>query len=196
METDSDQTPREGDADLTALLLAWRAGDADAFDRVMTAVYIELRGIAHRQLRNERPDHTLGTTGLVHEAYLRLVDQTRVQWADRSHFFTVAAHAMRRILVDYARKLRAEKRGGAAGRVSLTDTMLVAEERADTLCALDEALNELGEISERLRRVVECRFFAGLTEQETADVLGVTARTVRRDWIKAKGWLHRALTRP
>jgi len=196
VKTVSKQTPLDGDADLTALLLAWRAGDAGAFDHVMTAVYTDLRRMAHRHLRNERPDHTLGTTGLVHEAYFRLVDQNRIQWADRSHFFTVAAHAMRRILVDYARRLRTEKRGGAAGRVSLTDAMVAAEERADTLCALDEALNELGEIGERLKQVVECRFFAGLTEQETADVLGVTERTVRRDWIKAKGWLHRALSKP
>lgn len=159
----------------------------------MPLVYGELRGIAHRQLGRERDGHTLGTTGLVHEAYLKLVDQTRVQWVDRSHFLAVAAKLMRRILVSYARRVRAEKRGGAPERVSLTDAMLVSEQRADTLLALDEALALLDSIDERLARVIECRFFGGLSEEETAEVLGVTARTVRRDWVKAKGWLHRML---
>ncbi len=181
------------DADITGLLLAWRAGDADAFDRLFPLVYDQLRGIAHRQLGRERTGHTLDSTGLVHEAYLKLVDQTRVQWTDRVHFFAVAAQVMRRVLVDYARRLRAEKRGGAPKRVSLTDAVLVAEQRADTLVALDEALTELTGVDARLSRVVECRFFGGLTEEETAEALGVTARTVRRDWTKAKGWLHRAL---
>jgi RNA polymerase sigma factor (TIGR02999 family) len=179
--------------DVTGLLLAWRGGDVGALDRLMPVVYEELRGIAHRQLGHERSGHTLGTTGLVHEAYLKLVDQTRVQWADRTHFFAVAARVMRRILVSYARRVRAEKRGGAPERVSLTDAMLVAEQRADTLVALDEALATLGDIDERLARVIECRFFGGLSEEETADIMGVTARTVRRDWVKAKGWLHRVL---
>ncbi|MGH7570095.1 MAG: sigma-70 family RNA polymerase sigma factor [Gemmatimonadales bacterium] len=183
----------DGDADITGLLLAWRAGDAGALDRLFPLVYDELRRIAHHQLSRERTGHTLDTAALVHEAYLKLVDQTRVQWADRSHFFAVAARAMCRVLVDYARRLRAEKRGGAPKRVSLTDVMLVAEERADTLVALDQALTELAGVDERLSCVVECRFFAGLTEEETAEVLGVTARTVRRDWTKAKGWLHRRL---
>ncbi len=183
----------DGDADITGLLRAWRAGDAGALDRLFPLVYDELRRIAHHQLSRERTGHTLDTAALVHEAYLKLVDQTRVQWADRSHFFAVAARAMRRVLVDYARRLRAEKRGGAPKRVSLTDVMLVAEERADTLVALDQALTELAGVDKRLCRVVECRFFGGLTEEETAEVLGVTARTVRRDWTKAKCWLHRAL---
>ena len=181
------------DADITGLLRAWRAGDASALDRLLPLVYDELRLIAHRQLGRERPEHTFDTTSLVHEAYLKLVDQTRVQWADRSHFFAVATQAMRRILVDYARRYRAEKRGGAPRRVGLNDAMLVAEERADLLVALDDALTDLSKLDERLSRVVECRFFGGLTETETAEVLGVTARTVRRDWTKAKGWLHRAL---
>ena len=186
----------DGDANVTGLLLAWRAGDSDALERLVPLVYDELRHIAHRQLGRERAGHTLGTTGLVHEAYLKLVDQTRVEWADRSHFFAVAAQAMRRILVDYARRLQAEKRGGVPERVSLTDALLVAEQRADTLVALDQALGELGAIDERLSRVVEYRFFAGLTEDETAEVMGVSARTVRRDWTKAKGWLLRALEKP
>lgn len=182
-----------GDGAITGLLLAWRAGDAAASDRLFPLVYDELRRIAHQHLGRERSGHTLDTTGLVHETYLRLVDQTRVVWADRSHFFGVAAQVMRRILVDYARQYRAVKRGGAPERVSLTDGMLAVEQRADTLLALDEALRHLAEVDERLGRVVECRFFGGLTEDETAAVLGVTARTVRRDWLKAKGWLHGAL---
>ena len=182
-----------GDADVTGLLLAWRAGDTRALDRLFALVYDELRRIAHQQLGRERHGHTLDTTALVHESYLKLVDQTRVAWTDRSHFLAIASQAMRRILVDYARQYRAEKRGGAPERVSLTDTMLVVEHRADTLLALDEALNGLAELDHRLSRVVECRFFGGLSERETAEILGVNARTVRRDWIKAKGWLHRVL---
>ena len=181
------------DADITTQLLAWRAGEASARENLFPLVYDELRRIAHRQMAGERAGHTLDTTALVHEAYLKLVDQTRADWTDRTHFYAVAANAMRRILVDYARRYRTDKRGGAPVRVSLTDGMLVAEQRADTLLAVDDALTELARIDERLSRVVECRFFAGLTEQETAEVLGVTARTVRRDWTKAKGWLHRTL---
>ena len=181
------------DVDITSQLVAWRGGEAAAVERLFPLVYDELRRIAHRQMGQERAGHTLDTTGLVHEAYLKLVDQTRVQWADRTHFFSVASNAMRRILVDYARRYQTDKRGAAPRRVSLTDNMLVAEERADTLLAIDEALTELALIDERLSRVVECRFFAGLTEEETAEVLGVTSRTVRRDWTKAKGWLQRKL---
>ena len=183
----------DGDATITGLLLAWRAGEAKALDRLLPLVYDELRGIAHRQLLRERPEHTLDTVGLVHEAYIRLVDQTQVQWADRSHFFAVAAQAMRRVLVDYARRYHAEKRGEAPVRVNLSDAVLVADDSADKLLAIDYALNDLAALDERLARVVECRFFGGLTETETAEVLGVTERTVRRDWTKAKGWLHKAL---
>jgi RNA polymerase sigma factor (TIGR02999 family) len=181
------------DADITTQLVAWRAGEPAAREKLFPLVYDELRRIAHRQLGRESAGHTLDTTSLVHEAYLKLVDQTRANWTDRSHFFAVAANAMRRILVDYARSYRTGKRGGAPRRVSLTDSMLVAEQRADTLLAVDDAMIELARIDERLSRVVECRFFAGLTEEETAEVLGITARTVRRDWTKAKGWLQRTL---
>lgn len=183
----------DGEATITGLLLAWRAGEADALDRLFPIVYDELRRIAHRQLRRETAGHTLNTTALVHEAYLKLVDQTQVQWVDRSHFFAVATQAMRRVLVDYARYYQADKRGGVPARVNVSDAMLVADDSAETLLAIDEALTELASLDERLGRVVECRFFGGLTEEETAEVLGVTARTVRRDWTKAKGWLHRAL---
>jgi RNA polymerase sigma factor (TIGR02999 family) len=183
----------DGDAEITSQLLAWRAGEPSAQESLFPLVYEQLRRIAHRQMAGERPDHTLDTTGLVHEAYLKLVDQTRADWTDRAHFFAVASNAMRRILVDYARRYRTAKRGNAPLRVSLTDAMLVTEERAATLLAVDEALSELARIDRRLGSVVECRFFAGLTEEETAEVLGITARTVRRDWTKAKGWLHRTL---
>jgi RNA polymerase sigma factor (TIGR02999 family) len=180
-------------ADITAQLQAWGAGEEAARETLFPLVYDELRRIAHRQLQRESPGHTLDTTALVHEAYFKLVDQTRAGFTDRAHFFAVASNAMRRILVDYARRYLADKRGGAPRRVTLTDSMLVAEERADTLLAINEALQELSRIDDRLSRVVECRFFGGLTEEETAEVLGVTARTVRRDWTKAKGWLLRML---
>ena len=186
------------DDDITGLLLAWRSGDEKALDELFPRVYEELRHIAHGYLRREREGHTLGTTALVNEAYLKLVDQTRAQWADRAHFFAVAARVMRRILVDYARRHQAQKRGGEISMVSLDETALgnaavLADERANTFLALDEALTELAEVDERLSRVVECRFFGGLTEEETAEALSVTARTVRRDWVKAKGWLHQSL---
>jgi RNA polymerase sigma factor (TIGR02999 family) len=182
-----------GHAEITTKLRAWSAGESSAPEQLFPLVYEELRRIARRQLRRERAGHTLDTTALVHEAYLRIAARSHAEWTDRSQFFAVAAIAMRRILVDYARRYCTAKRGAAPSRVSLTDVMLVAEARADTLVALDEALEELARIDPRLSRVVECRFFAGLTEEETAGVLGVTARTVRRDWTKAKGWLHRTL---
>ena len=185
--------PPAEDPTITGLLLAWREGKADASNKLFPLVYDELRRIAHGQLGRERDGHTLDTSALVHEAYLKLVDQTRVQWVDRSHFLAVATQAMRRILVDYARRHSSDKRGNAPRQVSLTDATLVVEERADLLLALDEALLALAKVDERLSRVVECRFFGGLTEDETAEVLGVTARTVSRDWIKAKGWLHQVL---
>ena len=175
---------------ITSILVEARDGDAVALNRLLPLVYDELRRIARRQLRSERPDHTLNTTALVHEAYLKLVDQTRAEWRDRAHFFAVAAQAMRRILVDHARKYLAAKRGGHQQRVPLEEAVLTANDRAATLLALDEALTDLARLDERLSRVVECRFFGGLTEEETAEALGVTARTVRRDWVKAKAWLH------
>jgi RNA polymerase sigma factor (TIGR02999 family) len=185
-------SPQAGSHDreqITDLLLHLRGGSPEVMDRLFEAVYVELRRIATRQIQNERPGHTLGTTGLVHEAYLKLADQTRVQWQDRTHFYRVAARAMRRILVDYARRYRAERRGGGLQRVSLGDEAR-AEERGDTLLALDEALDRLASVNQRLSQVVECRYFGGLTEEETAAALGVTSRTVQRDWAKARGWLY------
>ena len=179
--------------DITDALVALQGGAPGARDRLARLVYDALRAIAHRLLQAERAGHTLSTTGLVHEAYLKLIDQQRVQWNDRAQFFAVAARAMRRILVDYARRHRALRRGGLLVAVSLDepDAMAaVATQRAEELIALDEALQRLEELDPRLGQVVECRFFAGLTEAETAEVLGVTPRTVSRDWVKARGWLY------
>ena len=180
---------------VTELLLELRRGQAGAMDRLFPLVYEELRRVAHRALRAERTGHTMGTTGLVHEAFIRLADQTRLEVHDRAHFYGVAARAMRHILVDYARRHRASKRGGPERKIVALDEALVSvEERADALLALDEALSELERVDPRLGQVVQCRFFGGLTEEETGEVLGVTARTVRRDWLKAKGWLHHHLS--
>jgi RNA polymerase sigma factor (TIGR02999 family) len=185
-------------SEVTALLHEIRSGgegsNSSAMERLLPLVYDDLRRIAHRQLGRERDGHTVSTTALVHEAYLRLVDR-HAGWEDRAQFLGVAAQAMRRVLVDYARQHRAAKRDGAREQVPLDDALLVVEERADSLLALDDALTRLARLDARQGRVVECRFFGGLTEDETAEVLGVTSRTVRRDWIKAKGWLHQELTR-
>jgi RNA polymerase sigma factor (TIGR02999 family) len=169
-------------------------------DEVFTTVYAELRRLAHRRLRSEAPGHTLNTTALVHETYLRLASQRGDIFGNRQHFFALAARAMRRILVDYARRARALKRPTAQQPVSLSaleasgaalayPSGTGVAERADLLMALDEALTQLGGIDERLARVVEYRFFAGMTEAETAELLGVTPRTVARDWVRARGWL-------
>lgn len=175
---------------MTELLLAARNGRRKALDRLIPAVYDELKRIAHNRLRAERADHSLNTSALVHETYLKLVDQTRVEWKDRAHFFAVAATLMRRILVDYARRHGRAKRGGDLQRVPLDATHLAVEDEADWLVALDEALERLAAVDERLSRVVECRFFGGLSEQETAEVLQVTPRTVERYWAKARALLY------
>ena len=193
-----EQDPRDAESrdDITDALLALRSGGGDAADRLMTRVYGELLAIAHRQFGAERSGHTFHSTDLVHEAYFKLVDQSRASWADRGQFFAVAARVMRRILVDYARRHRALRRGGRRERVSLEDAGAVfsASRPADELLSLDDALDRLEAIDARLSRVVECRFFAGLTEAETAEALGVNARTVTRDWVKARAWLYRELS--
>ncbi len=181
---------------VTALLRDARSGNRETLDRLLPLVYDELWRIAHVRLLAEPTGHTLNTTALVHEAYLRLVDQTQVEWRDRAHFLAVASMAMRRILVDHARKHRAVKRGGARKRVRLDAVDLSVEERVDLLIDLDDALRRLAEVDERLRRVVECRFFGGMTEEETAEALGVTSRTVRSDWVTAKGLLYLELSGP
>ncbi|MGH7653768.1 MAG: ECF-type sigma factor [Gemmatimonadaceae bacterium] len=184
-------TPNPGAA--TGLVLALEQGEQRTIDELLPLVYGELRRLAQGYMSRERTDHTLSTTALVHEAYLRLVDQSRVEWKDRSHFLGVAAIAMRRILIEYARRRNTAKRDGERHRVSLSDISLAQEESADTLLALNDALERLAVLSPRLVRVVECRYFLGLSDEETAGALGVTTRTVRRDWIKAKGWLAEAL---
>jgi RNA polymerase sigma factor (TIGR02999 family) len=191
-DREGDDEPRPRDV-VTEALLAWREGDGGAVDRLFPLVYEELRRIAHRQLRNERPGHTLSTTAVVHEAYLDLVKQ-RAQWVDRAHFFGVAAFVMRRVLLEYARAHHAAKRGGGVSHLTLDDALEAsADDRADMLIAIDDALTRMAAIDPRLARVVECRFFGGLTAAETAEVLGVTERTVERDWVKAKALLAHSL---
>ena len=180
-------------ADVTRLLVAWRGGDADALDRLLPLVYAELRRVAHRYMRDERPNHPLQTTALVHEAYLRLIDVTRVDWQSRNHFFAVSAQMMRRILVEAARRRQADKRGGDASHVALDEAFVPAPERAADLLALDDALERLAALAPRTVRVVELRYFAGLSVEETAGVLEVSAETVMRDWRMAKLWLQRDL---
>ena len=192
-------SPEDPEA-ITEALFALRNGGPDAMDRLVPLVYERLRRIAHLQLRAEPVGHTFSTTVLVHEAYLKLVDQTRAEWQDRGHFFAVASGAMRRILVDYARRYRAARRGGGddgapVRPISLDNTEIPAAERADALVALDEALERLGRLDERQARVVECRFFGGLSEAETAAALGISQRTVAREWVTARGWLYQELQR-
>jgi len=186
---------------ITDALRDFRGGAPGAMDRLVPLVYGDLARIAHRQLGLEDSGHTLATSDLVHEAYLRLVDQTRVQWNDRAHFFAVAAHVMRRVLVDHARRHRAARRGGSDRRAisleeleSANPASLTANQRADVLVAMDDALERLAALDSRQARVVECRFFGGMTEPETAEALGVTERTVARDWVKARGWLYQELS--
>lgn len=182
------------DADVTSLLIAWSEGDEAALARLVPQVYAELHRLAHHYMRAERPGRTLQTTALVNEAYMRLVDTRRTRWESRAHFLGVAAQAMRRILVDAARARGAGKRGGAVPRVSLDELSLAAPARDTSLVALDEALSALASVDARKSRVVELRYFGGLTVAETAAVLHVSPETVHRDWHVAKAWLLRELT--
>ena len=177
----------------TRLLIGGRRGEREALDVLFPIVYRELRRRAHWYLKSERSDHTLSTTDLVHEAYLKLVDVERVEWQDRAHFLAVAARAMRRILVDYARRYRAAKRGGGRRPRPLEDVPALSHARSEQMRALDEALDRLGRINERLARTIELRYFGGLTFDETARVLGVAPSTTKLDWQKAKAWLYRRL---
>jgi RNA polymerase sigma factor (TIGR02999 family) len=175
------------------LLSAWSDGDRAALDQLFPIVYRELRRIAHRQLRGERPGHTLSTTALVHEAYFKLVQLDRMRWQNRAQFFAIAARAMRRILVDYALARRRQKRGGGQPVLSLDDVVVLVNHDADELVAVDEALKRLEALDERHARVVECRVFAGLNVEETAEALNVSPATVKRDWVLARAWLNREL---
>jgi RNA polymerase sigma factor (TIGR02999 family) len=183
-------TPDQG---LTGLLQAWGAGDAAALDRLLPIVYRELHQQAQRYLRNETPGHTLQTTALVHEAFLRLVDQRVARWQNRAQFFGVAAQLMRRILVDHARRHHAAKRGGSAIPVPLEEDEVAAKESGVDLVALDDALTRLAALDPQQARVVELRYFTGLGIEETAEALGVSPATVKREWAMARAWLRREL---
>ena|SRR5438128_10145949 len=179
--------------EVTQLLLDWSNGDQSALDHLMPLVYEELHRLAHHYMRREPAGHTLQTSALVNEAYLRLIRQRDVQWQNRAQFFAIAARLMRRILVDHARTQKYAKRGGGALKVSLDQAAVVSQERAAELVALDDALQSLALIDPRRSNVVELRYFGGLSVEETAEVLRISPKTVRRDWNMAKAWLHRAL---
>ncbi|HEX6199049.1 MAG TPA: sigma-70 family RNA polymerase sigma factor [Thermoanaerobaculia bacterium] len=178
---------------MTRLLRRVGAGDREAFDRLFPLVYDELERIASRQLRREHGERTLLTQGLVHEAYLRMADQQAPEWQDRAHFFAIAARVMRQVLVDYARRRQAAKRGGDWQQVTLGGADPAFEVALEEVLSLDSALDRLEALEPRLRQVVECRFFAGMEETEIAAALGVSTRTVQRDWVKARAWLHKEL---
>ncbi|NNE46579.1 MAG: sigma-70 family RNA polymerase sigma factor [Rhodothermales bacterium] len=179
--------------ELTRMLARARNGDEDAFDAIVPYVYDELTLIARRHLRRERSGHTLNTTALVHEAYLKLVDRVNIDWRDRAQFRAVAAQAMRRILVDYARRRNAKKRGGKNKPLTLDEQTIAVEAQAEMLVMLDQAMTRLAAVSPRLCRVVEYRFFGGLADDEISALLEVSERTVRRDWVKARAWLFKEL---
>ena len=187
-----EQSQQVAPGDVSKLLRAWRDGDSSALEKLTPIVYSELHRLARRYMRGERPGHSLQTTALVKEAYMRLVDYKRMQWQNRAHFFAVSAQLMRRILVEHARR-RNLKRGGALKRISLEDIPLVGGERGEDLVALDDALKRLAELDPRKAEVVEMRFFGGLSVEETAEVLKVSAVTVMRDWSTARAWLYREL---
>ncbi len=185
----SNVTPKS----VTQLLVAWSDGDESALDQLVPLVHGELRRLARSYMRGERHGHTLQTTALINEAYLRLVDQKNVRWQNRAHFLAIAAQLMRRILVDYARRRQYQKRGGGALQVSLADAESLSDERTPDLVALDEALASLAEMDPRRSQVVELRFFGGLNIEETAEILKVSPTTVERDWITAKAWLYQTI---
>lgn len=179
---------------ITRLLQAHTDGDPEALGALLPFVYEELRQIAHGRMRGERADHTLDTTGLVHEAYLRLANLDRIDWQNRSHFFAIASRAMRQVLINYARDRNRQKRRGGHQHVSLDDVDLGAESRIDDLLVLEDALRRLERLDDRQARVVECRFFGGMSIDETAHALGISTATVNRDWSMAKAWLSQELS--
>ncbi len=181
------------DPNVTQALVRLTEGDQEALDQLLPLVYGHLREMAQRELRRERPDHTLNATALVHEAYMKLVQLDRIEWRGRAHFFGAASKSMRRILISYARMKKAEKRGSGADHVAFDSVVVAARERPADLVALDEALTRLEALSERQARVVECRFFAGMDVRETAEALGTSPATVKRDWTMARAWLNREL---
>lgn len=178
---------------VTQALVDASQGNEEAAGLLWELTYEEMRRIAYRQLQSERSDHTLSGTDLVHEAFIRLVDQEKIVWRDRAHFFGVAAQACRRVLIDHARKRNAKKRGGKRVRITVDRAGLQAETPSEEILALDEALHRLSDMDERLAKVVELRYFGGLAEKEVAETMDMSVRTVRRDWVKARAWLHREL---
>jgi RNA polymerase sigma-70 factor (ECF subfamily) len=184
--------PSPSQQEMTELLAAWSEGDPSAMDKLAPLVSAELHHLARRYMRKERPDHTLQTTALVNEAYLRLIGQKEVRWQNRIHFYAIAAQMMRRILIDHARK-RASAKGGGAGKLSLEEVATLSDERSAELISLDEALQSLAEIDERKCKIVELRFFGGLSVEEIAVVIGVSPDTITREWRRAKAWLHREI---
>ena len=186
--------PQESPNPVTELLVRWREGDRQALDVLMPMVYDELRRLAHYYLQQERIDHTLQSTALVHEAYMRLAGQNPPQWQNRAHFFGIAAHLMRQILVEYARGHAAAKRGAGVPRLTLDEAVALPAQAELDVVALDKALTELSEMDAQQGRIVELRFFSGLTIQDTSEVLGVSPATVKRDWITARAWLYRAMS--
>lgn len=185
----------ENKENITRLLEELTGGNRTVVDSLMPLVYKELHQVAHMQLRKERKDHTLNATALVHEAYFKLVDQKRVNWQNRAHFFAIASQAMRRILINYAYRHKAQKRGGENVLVTFVDERIERETRPEELIALDEALKELGKINERQSKIIEYWFFVGLTHEEISEVLNISVPTVRRDWRLARAWLSRELNR-
>jgi RNA polymerase sigma factor (TIGR02999 family) len=182
-----------GPKEVTQLLARVSAGDSEASSRLIALVYADLRAMAGRCMRRERPDHTLQATVLVHEAYLRLVGDDGIQWQDRAQFFGYAARVMRRVLLDYARERRAKKRSGAATRVTLEDGLLVSEDHLEDVLILDESLQKLAAVDRRQSELVELRFFAGMTVEETSEIMGISTATVKREWSHAKAWLIREM---
>jgi RNA polymerase sigma factor (TIGR02999 family) len=181
--------------EITQLLHSWQGGNPAALDALVPVVYKELRRLAHCELRKERPNHTLQSAALVHEAYFRLLGQNPPQWESRTHFFAIAAQLMRQILVDYARRRRASKRGSGACMLTLDDAIALPERKDVDVVAVDDALNTLAELDPRQSRVVELRFFAGLSLEEISEVMGIATATVQRDWTAARAWLHREISR-
>ena len=181
--------------DVTALLLEWSGGNRAALDELMPLIYAEFRQLASRALSRERPNHTLQSTALAHELYLKLIDQKRAQWRDREHFFAMASQIIRRILVDYARRLHAQRRGGLDTRITLDEALAPQQDRDLNLVELDNALEALSQIDSQQARVIELRFFGGLSIEATGRILGVSPSTVNREWNLARAWLYRELSR-
>jgi RNA polymerase sigma factor (TIGR02999 family) len=196
--TRTDERSRFGEMDpkspqITQLLIEWGKGDTSAFEELMPLVYGELRRLAGIYMRHQKPGHTLQPTELVNEAYIRLIDSSRVNWQSRNHFFAISAQLMRRVLVDSARRRNSNKRGGGRLQVTLGDAADIRSGKETDMAALDDALNELARLDERQSKIIELRYFGGLTEEQTAETLGISTRTVRRDWSLARAWLYREL---